>query len=74
MREKILGIWSIWKFPLSRESRIGFLLSMAAIDLLICSPIYLIPNHLMGLQGTTALDPTTSLDLAIQFMARKIVI
>ena len=74
MREKILDIWPIWKFPLSRESRLGFLLSMAAIDALICSPIYLIPNHLMGWQGRTMLDPTTSLDLAIPFMAWTIVI
>ena len=74
MREKILDIWPIWKFPLSRGSRLGFLLSMAAIDLLICAPTYLIPNHFMGWQGTTVLDPTTSLDLAIPFMAWTIVI
>ncbi len=74
MREKILDIWPIWKFPLARESRLGFLFSMAAISTLICAPTYLIPNHIMGSQGRTVLDPTTSLDLAIPFMAWTIVI
>ena len=74
MREKLLDIWPIWKFPNARKTSIGFLLSMAAIDVLIVAPVYLITNHLMGWWGTTVLDPTTSLDLTIPFMAWTVVI
>ena len=74
MREKFLDIWPIWNFPNARKTSFGFLLSMAAIDVLILAPVYLITNHLMGWWGTTVLDPTTSLDLAIPFMAWTVVI
>ena len=74
MREKLLDIWPIWNFPNTRKTSIGFLLIMAAIDVLILAPVYLITNHLMGWWGTTVLDPTTSLDLAIPFMAWTVVI
>ena len=69
MRERILDIWPIWKFPSARKTSVGFLLSMAFIDVMILAPFYLITNHLMGWVGHTVLDPTTSLDLAIPFMA-----
>jgi membrane-associated phospholipid phosphatase len=74
VREKLLDIWPIWKFTIARKTSIGFLLSMAAINSLILSPSYLITNHIMGWRGTTALDPTTSWDLAVPFMAWTIVI
>ncbi len=47
---------------------------MAVIDVTILTPFYLITNHLMSWRGTTVLDPTTSLDLAIPFMAWTVVI
>jgi len=68
------GIWSIWNFTKTRNSKLGFLLSMAAINVTILTPFYLITNHLMSWRGTTVLDPTTSLDLAIPFMAWTVVI
>ena len=74
MRERILDIWPIWKFPSARKTSVGFLLSMAFIDVMILAPFYLITNHLMGWVGRTVLDPTTSLDLAIPFMAWTVVI
>ena len=74
MREKLLDIWPIWKFPSARKTSVGFLLSMAFIDVMILAPFYLITNHLMGWVGRTVLDPTTSLDLAIPFMAWTVVI
>jgi len=74
VRDKFLDIWPIWDFALSRESRIGFLFSMALVDVFIGGPMYLITNHLMAWRGTTIFDPTTSLDLAIPFMAWTVVI
>ena len=74
MREKLLDIWPIWKFTSARKSRIAFLLSMATINVMILAPLYLITNHLMGWLGGTVLDPTTSLDMAIPFMAWTVVI
>ena len=74
MREKFLDIWSIWKFSIARRTGFGFLFSMAAIDVIILAPLYLITNHLMGWRGTTVFDPTTSLDLAIPFLAWTVVI
>lgn len=74
MREKLLDIWPIWNVPSARKSGTGFLLSMAAIDVMILAPFYLITNHLMSWRGTTVFDPTTSLDLAIPFMAWTVAI
>ncbi|MEE2812408.1 MAG: phosphatase PAP2 family protein [Candidatus Thermoplasmatota archaeon] len=74
MKEGFFGIWSIWKFPLARETRIGFLLAMAAIDIVIVAPLYLITNHLMAWRGVTVFDPTTSIDLAIPFIAWTVII
>ena len=74
MRDKFLDIWPIWNFALARESRLGFLLSMALLDVCIGAPAYLITNHLMNWRGTTVFDPVTSIDLAIPFMAWTIVI
>ncbi|MDE0708151.1 MAG: phosphatase PAP2 family protein [Candidatus Poseidoniales archaeon] len=74
MRDKFLDIWPIWNIVLARESRLAFILSMGAVAIFIGGPMYLITNHLMALRGTTVFDPTTSLDLAIPFMAWTIVI
>jgi len=74
LRDKFLSVWAVWNFALKRESRIGFLASMALIDILIGAPAYLITNHLMNWRGTTVFDPVTSIDLAIPFMAWTIVI
>ena len=74
MRDKILDIWSIWKIPRARKSGIGFLLSMAAIDVAILAPFYVTINHLMSMRGATFFDPSTSFDLAIPFMAWTVVI
>ena len=74
MSDEIPGIWKIWNFTKSRKSNVGFLLSMAAIDVAILAPFYVIINHLMSMRGTTVFDPVTSIDLAIPFMAWTVVI
>jgi hypothetical protein len=74
VRDRILNIWSIWKFPLARETRIGFLLAMAVIDIVIVAPLYLITNHLMAWRGVTIFDPTTSMDFSIPFIAWTVII
>jgi len=69
LREKFLDIWPIWKLALNRESRIGFLLTVACTVAALLGPLYFGTNQLMDARGITVWDPMTSLDAAIPFLA-----